>query len=123
MTTTITGQEVESFRLQLADYPERVKALDVIQECDGHLEDAITLMTLRETGQEPDRSLDDWLENSREIICQEEFRNDLAAGLIGVLIEPLAISLAIPAGIATVVAVYAFKIGIKKFCEYPNSSL
>ncbi len=118
--TTITYQEIESFRSQLADYPERIKALDVIQECDGHLEDAITLITLRETGQEPDRGLNDWLGKGRKIVCQEEFRNDLAGGLIGVLVEPLATGLAIPPGIATVVAVYAFKIGVKKFCESPN---
>jgi hypothetical protein len=118
--TTITDQEIESFRSQLADYPEGIKALDIIQECDGHLEDAIALITLRETGQEPERGLSDWLEKSRKIVCQEEFRNDLAGGLIGVLVEPLTTGLAIPPGIATVVAVYVFKIGVKRFCEPPN---
>ena len=56
--TTITNQEIQSFRSQLTDYPEGIKALDIIQECDGHLEDAIALITLRETAQEPDRGLD-----------------------------------------------------------------
>jgi len=119
--TTITNQEIESFRSQLAGYPEGIKALDIIQECDGHLGDAISLITLRETGQEPERGLSDWLEKSRKIVCQEEFRNDLAGGLIGVLVEPLTIGLAIPPGIATVIAVYAFKIGVKRFCEPSNS--
>jgi len=118
--TTITEQEIESFRSRLADHPEGIGALDIIKECGGNLEDAIALITLRETGQEPERGLSDWLEKSRKVVCQEEFRNDLAGGLIGVLVEPLTIGLAIPPGIATVVTVYVFKIGIKRFCESPN---
>jgi hypothetical protein len=119
--TTVTQEEINQFREQLAGYPEAITSLDVIQECDGHLEDAITLLILRESGKEPDRGLDEWVQKCRKIICQEEFREELAVGLIAAALEPLATSAAIPPGIATAVGIYAFKIGLKKFCQTPDS--
>ena len=119
--TTVTPQEIEQFREQLRDYPEAIAALDVIQECDGYLEDAVTLLIMRETGQEPDRGLNEWIQKSRKVICKEEFREELAVGLIAAALEPLATSAAIPPGIATAVGIYVYKIGVKKFCEPSDS--
>jgi len=119
--TTVTPQEIEQFREQLRDYPEAIAALDVIQECDGYVEDAVTLLMMRETGQEPDRGVSEWLQKCRTAICQEDVKEALASGLIAPAIEPLAISTGFPPGTATAIGILAFKIGIKKLCDSPSS--
>ncbi len=119
--TTVTQEEIQQFREQLRNYPEAIAALDVIQECDGYVEDAVTLLMMRETGQEPDRGVREWLQKCRTAICQEDVKEALAAGLIAPAIEPLAISTGFPPGTATVLGILAFKIGIKKLCDSPSS--
>ena len=114
---TVTSEEIEQFRSQLLPYPAAISTLEVIQSCDGYLDDAIVLLMMREMEQEPDRSLNDLMRRCQKVICQEEFRNDLAGGMIAVVIEPLASGVGIPPGVATAVAIYAFKRGIKSFCE------
>jgi hypothetical protein len=119
--TTVTPEEIEQFREQLRDDPEAIAALDVIQECDGYVEDAVTLLIMRETGQEPDRGVREWLQKCRTAICQEDVKEALASGLIAPAIEPLAISTGFPPGTATALGILAFKIGIKKLCDSPSS--
>lgn len=79
---TVTPEEISQFRSQLADNPEALAALDAIEECEGYLDDAIPLLVMRETAQEADRGLNDWLEKCRQFICQEEVRDALESGLI-----------------------------------------
>lgn len=119
--TTITSEEIERFREQLRDYPEAIIALDVIQECDGYLEDAVSLLMMRETGKEQDRGAYEWLQKCRKVICQEDVKEALESGLIAPAIEPLAISMGLPPGTATALGILAFKIGIKKLCDTPSS--
>src|SRR4028119_2378585 len=117
---TVTPKEIAQYRFQLADYPEAIAALDVIEECEGNLEDAAVVLAIQE-GQEPDRSAKEWLEaltkRCRPIVCQEDFRDDLLAGLVAGAVESLAVSMAIPPGLATPVVIYAVKIGVKNFCK------
>ena len=96
-------------------------ALDAIEECEGYLDDAIPLLVMRETEQEADRSLSDWLERCRHFLCQEEVREFLESGLIAPVIEPLSASVGIPLGTATALSICVFKLGAKKFCEVPES--
>lgn len=120
---TVTPEEITEFRSQFADNPEALAAFDVIEQRNGNLETAAKILAIR-AGFEPSRRsniLDDLLDKSRKVICQEEFRDELAAGVIPIVIEPLAMSAAIPPGLASVVAIYAFKIGVKKFCKAPDS--
>ncbi|BAZ00364.1 hypothetical protein NIES37_43540 [Tolypothrix tenuis PCC 7101] len=120
---TLTPEEITHFRSQLADNQDALDTLDLIEQRNGNLETAAKILAIR-AGYEPSRKsniLDDLLEKSRKIICQEEFREVLAAGIIPIVLEPLAISAAIPPGLASVVAIYAFKIGVKKFCQVPDS--
>ncbi|WGV24797.1 hypothetical protein [Halotia branconii] len=120
---TVTPEEISQFRSQLADNQNALDALDLIEQRNGNLDTAAKILAIR-AGYEPSRKsdiLNDLLEKSRKIICQEEFRDELAAGIIPLVIEPLAMSVAIPPGLASVVAIYAFKIGVKKFCQVPDS--
>jgi hypothetical protein len=77
--TTVTQEEINQFREQLAGYPEASAALDVIQKCDGYVEDAVTLLMMRETGKEPDRGVGEWLQKCRTAICQEDVKEALAS--------------------------------------------
>ncbi len=121
--TTVTSEEIERFREQLRNNPEAIAALDVIEQRNGNLDTAATILAIR-AGYEPSRKsslLDELSEKCRKVICQEEFREDLAAGVIVVLVEPIATSAGIPPGLATALAIYAFKTGVKKFCQTPDS--
>ena len=116
-STTVTSEEIAQFRAELADYPnpEVIAALNAIEECEGYLEDAVPLLLLK-AGREPDRSLSDILEKCRKFICQKEVRESLESGMIAPAIEPIAMGVGIPPGIATAVGICAFKLGIKKVC-------
>ncbi|BAY90513.1 MULTISPECIES: hypothetical protein [unclassified Tolypothrix] len=118
---TLTPAEISQFRSQLADSPEALAALDAIEECEGYLDDAIPLLVMRETAQEADRGLNDWLEKIRQFVCQEEVRDALESGFIAPIIEPLAASAGIPLGTATALSILVFKLGAKKFCKVPES--
>lgn len=118
---TITPDEISQFRSQLAYSPEALAALDAIEECEGYLDDAIPLLVMRETSQEADRGINDWLEKCRKFLCQEEVREFLESGLIAPVIEPLTVSTGIPLGTATALSILVFKLGTKKFCEVPES--
>ena len=118
--TTVTPQEIEQFREQLRDYPEAIAALDEIEACEGNLEDAALVLAI-EAGQESERGAREWLEGiskrCRPILCQEDFRDEIMAGLLAGAVEALLATTLIPPGLATPVVIYAFKIGIKKFCN------
>lgn len=118
---TVTPEEINQFRSQLADCPQALAALDTIEECEGYLDDAVPLLVMRETAQEADRSLNDWLEKCRQFICQEEVTEFLESGLIAPVIEPLAASAGIPLGTATALSICVFKLGAKRFCKVPKS--
>ncbi len=121
--TTVSPEEIEKFRAQLVDYPEAIAAVDLIEQRDGNLETATKILAIR-AGYEPSRKinlLDELSEKCRKVICQDEFREDLAAGVIVAVVEPLATSAGIPPGLATAIAIYAFKTGVKKFCQPTDS--
>lgn len=118
---TITPEEISQFRSQLADSPEALEALDTIEECEGYLDDAVPLLVMRKTAQEADRGLNDWLEKSRQFVCQEEVREALEAGLLAPAIEAIAIGAGIPPGIATALSICVFKLSANRFCQVPGS--
>ncbi|MEH1923569.1 hypothetical protein [Nostoc sp.] len=113
---TVTPEEISQFRRQLANSPEALTALDTIEECEGYLDDAVALLVMRETAQEADRGLNDWLEKCRQFFCQEEVREALESGLLAPAIEAIAIGVPIPPGMATALSICVFKLGAKKFC-------
>jgi len=112
----ITPEEIAEFRQQLADNPEALTALDTIAECEGYVEDAIPLLLIR-SGNEQDRSINEWLEKCRNFVCLEEVREALELGILPLAIEAIAMSAAVPPGIATAVSICVFKLGAKKFCD------
>ncbi|MCU0519062.1 MAG: hypothetical protein MUC60_19795 [Oscillatoria sp. Prado101] len=89
--TKVTPEEIAQYRQQLADYPEALDALDLIEENEGDLKQAARLLEL--------------------------FINELMTGVLSAGVGILASSGQIPAALATPVVIYLAKIGVRKWCE------
>lgn len=118
--TTVTSQEIAQFRSQLADNPKAMEALDLIEDCEGDLEDAAMTLAIK-AGQEPERANSEWLDalarKWRAVICQKEFRDNLLDGSVQEMIEHLKTIPAFPQILAAPVLIYVLKQGANNFCE------
>ncbi|MBW4673293.1 MAG: hypothetical protein KME52_04535 [Desmonostoc geniculatum HA4340-LM1] len=123
--TKVTSKEIAQFRSQLADDPSDMEALDLIEDCDGDLEDAAMTLAIR-AGQEPERANSEWLDalarKWRAVICEQEYREDLLNSSLQKMMEHLKTTPAFPKILATPVLIYVLKQGVKNFCE-PLDSL
>jgi hypothetical protein len=119
MTIIITSHEIAQLRSDLADNSPAMTALDMIEECEGDLEDAAISLAIR-SGQEPDTS-DRWLEGLakrwRHVICQTELKQELATGHIADVTKSLATNTDLPAALVAPVAIYVVKTGVQNFCH------
>ena len=119
MSTVLNQEELKNYRQQFAESPEAIAALDVIEhDCEGHLEDAIILLMIQETNQEPDRAfeLDELIEKCRPVICANKTKKLLA---IAVYLTPLLEVTAIGVALALLLHVIA-EDGLDKFCATSN---
>lgn len=121
---SLTPEEITQLKNRLADYPDATDALQEIEDCDGDLEDAAISLALR-SDQEPD-SNEQWLasfsKRYRHIVCQEQFREAIAAGQLSTLITYLDQETDCPKLIAPMVAIYVFKHGVQDFCRSFDNS-
>lgn len=133
MNTTVTSQEIERVRNALSDSSEALTSLQVVEECNGNLQDA-TEVVLVESGLETELTragtgLDgDFLEKlaqrCRNVICQEEFQSEIvdeySREFLSLLFTAITAQLAalgnLPAALAIPVLMYVLKRGLKKFC-------
>ncbi|MGQ4649109.1 hypothetical protein [Lyngbya aestuarii] len=118
--TIISSQQIAKFRSDLSDYPEAMQALDVIEDCEGDLEDAAIAMAIR-AGQQPQLNNAEWLDSlarkCRAVICQPEFREDLLNDSYASVIKYLAQTPLLPEILATPVLMYVVNEGVNNFCE------
>lgn len=118
--TKVTAKEIAQLRSQLADNPIAMEALDLIEDCEGDVEDAAMTLAIR-AGQEPERANSEWLDalarKWRAVICQQEFREDLRNGSVKGIMEHLKTMLAFPNILATPVLIYVLKQDVNNFCE------
>jgi hypothetical protein len=116
---TITSEELAQYRTELADQPAALRSLDMIEDCDGDLEDAAITLALQ-AGQEPDES-DRWLEGLakrwRSFVCQMGMKDYLQTGSVANAVKLLAEETTIPPTLATPVILYTLKTGIEDFCK------
>ena len=119
--TTVTQEEIQQFREQLRNYPYALSPLDVIEECEGNLEDAVQVIVL-EAGEEEVQSdlLEKLSRQCRSVICQEDMKEELP-GLVAAISEFLVSSSGFPPGLATPLAIFVTKKGLKKFCQSIDS--
>lgn len=118
--TVLSSEEINAYRQQLADYPGALKALEIIEDCEGDLEDATMAIAIR-VGQQPQRNNSEWLDalarKWRSVICQPEFRSELYHNSCVSLINYFATSELLPAMLATPVLLYVLKQGVGGFCQ------
>ncbi|BAZ31977.1 hypothetical protein NIES4074_44500 [Cylindrospermum sp. NIES-4074] len=123
--TTVTSKEIAQFRSQLADDAQAMEALDLIEDCEGDLEDAAMTLAIR-AGQQPERANSEWLDalarKWRAVICEQEYREDLQNGSIQEMMAHLKKMPTFPKILATPVLIYILKQGVNNFCE-PLDSL
>ncbi|MEG4322662.1 MULTISPECIES: hypothetical protein [unclassified Microcoleus] len=122
---TITQSEIEQYRSQLQEYPDALKALDVLQECEGDLEYAAETLAI-ESG-ELDNDLGDkdpnepsWLEKSaarlRPHVCTQAFKDVLSQGF-AVALGSLITAGVYPGVPLTLVLIYISTKNLDKFCQ------
>ncbi len=120
LMTKVTPKEIAQFRSQLADDPTTMEVLDLIEDCEGDLEDAAMTLAIR-AGQQPDIANSEWLDalacRWRAVICKQEFREDLLNGSVKGMIEHLKTVSSFPIILATPVLMYILKQGVNDFCE------
>jgi hypothetical protein len=122
--TKISSEEIQKYRIELADNPKALTDLDMIEDC-GDLERATQLLTLL-AGVEETRDVSSWqlaLEKARKIVCDDKFKDCLVPGLIGGLIGAFATS-GNPAltAAATPISIYIAQVGIDAFCKASKST-
>ncbi len=115
----VSLEEIEQYRVALADDPIALRALEMIEDCEGDLEDAAIALALQ-VGQEPDQS-DRWLDSVakrwRVSLCQGGIRENLAAGNVAEAVRSLSSETMVPSALATPIALYVLKTGVESFCE------
>ena len=116
--------EITQLIERLADYPEAMRSLQEIEDCDGDLNDAALSLALR-AGLEPTEN-DGWLEGFakryRHIACLPEFRADLKAQRAVSLVQHLTQNSQCPNLLAVPVALYISKTGVDRFCQSFDNS-
>jgi hypothetical protein len=114
----LTSTEIERYRTELADNSAALRALEMIEDCEGDVEDAAIALALR-VGQEPDRS-EQWLDGLakrwRVFLCQADVQAELTQGTIANAISLLSAETTLPAILATPVVLYVLKTGVEGFC-------
>ena len=125
--TIVTESEIERYRLQLAEYPDALKALDLLEECEGDLEYAAETVAIESgesddnnTGDDEDPNEPSWLEKLadklRVHICTPAFKEVLSQSFAGGL-GWLVAAAAYPALPLTLVLIYISRRGLDKFCK------
>jgi hypothetical protein len=118
--TTVTQKEIALFRSQLAEDDLAQQALDMIEDCEGDLEDAAMTLAIK-AGQEPERDNSEWLgalcRKWRWIICDLEFREDLKNSSVSNLMTRLKSNPSFPKILAAPMLMYILQQGINDFCE------
>lgn len=119
MTILLTFQEIAQWRSQLFEYPDALKALDEIENCDGDLEDAAIGLAIH-AGQEPNTS-ERWLEGLakryRAMICQKDLKDYLLNENWSEVVRHLLEAQISPPILVTPVVIYISKTGVETFCQ------
>lgn len=119
MMITLSPQEIAQYRSQLSENEVALQALDMIEDCEGDLEDAAIALALQ-AGQEPDRS-DQWLDGMakrwRVFLCQTGLKEPLQSGSVANAIKLLGAETSLPTRLATPIVLYVMKVGVEDFCR------
>ena len=121
----VTPEEIANYSSQLADDPKAIADLEVVERCEGNLEQAARVLARRASVEEF-RAGEIWqlaLQKACEIVCDEKFKGGLVPGLIGGLIGVLTNSGSpLLAAVATPTSIYIAQFGLDAFCQANQSN-
>jgi hypothetical protein len=116
---TIPLDQIDSWRIELADYPAVLRAMEAIADCEGDVEDAAIGLAIQ-ADLEPntcDRWLKSFAKRFRPRVCQPDFCNRLASKDVVALTRYLAAESSCPELLALPVAIEIMGQGIESFCQ------
>ncbi len=120
MIEPLNAPDLLALRASVAAYAPAMTALEVIEDCEGDLEDAAISLAIR-VGQQPNQDNAIWLDalakRCRAKICQPELREHLASERFGQAALMLAETRLIPDVLALPVLLYVRQQGLDPFCE------
>jgi hypothetical protein len=115
----VTPDDLERWRVELADYPAAQQSIEEVDACDGDVEDAAINLALH-AGLEPDTS-DRWLsglaKRYRPCLCQPEARNRLRNTDVATLVRYLSAESSCPDILVLPVAILVVQAGLDGFCS------
>lgn len=121
----LTTEEIENYRVQFAENPSALHTLDVIEDCEGNLEDAAIDLALK-AGQEPtesERWLDGFAKRWRVQLCRPHLRRHVQENRLGDAMSVLVEMTNLPISLAIALLIYAQKTGLETFCQPLNEKL
>ena len=120
MSTILNSQEIAELRESFDEVPESLSTLDVIELCEGNIEQAISALAPQfgiNITRTDEKSIDKYIQGFSRIICDDDFMDDLMGGLLTAAVGGLAAAGQIPTAIATPIVLYVAKKGVKKWCS------
>ncbi|MFM7478133.1 MAG: hypothetical protein ACKO2T_21085, partial [Microcystis aeruginosa] len=79
-STKVTPEEIAQFRAELADNPKALADIDVIERCEGDLEQAARILARRADIEDVKAGIN-WesaLKQARQVVCDAKFKEGLA---------------------------------------------
>ncbi|MEG4506171.1 hypothetical protein QUA81_21220 [Microcoleus sp. F6_B4] len=120
--TILKPEQILQYRTELAEYPEAINALDAIEECEGDIEVATTLIASRsgESVLMSDSLLNNLVDRAREYLCKPENKDgwDDLKDVIDILKQILPA----PAPLAVTCALKLSEIGLRNLCKAKTNS-
>lgn len=122
--TQLTPEEIQQYREQLKDNSTAIAQLEIIERCEGNLEQAARILARRANieGVRAGITWESALTKARQVICNDNFKKglapDLISGVVAALItagDPLLVAVATPC------AGYIVKESLTKFCKVEES--
>ena len=116
----VTPEEIANYRAELADDPKALADLDVIERCEGDLEQAARILARRADIEEVRAGItwESALKKARKVVCDDKFQEGLAPDLIsGVFAALITAGDPLLVAVATPCASYIVKLSLGKFCK------
>ncbi|AFY38472.1 hypothetical protein Lepto7376_2177 [[Leptolyngbya] sp. PCC 7376] len=120
MATILSAEELSKFRKSFDGVPESLSTLDVIELCDGNIEQAISALAPQfgiNITRDSEKPIDKYIQGFSHIICDEDFMDEVMSGLLTAAVGALAAAGQISTAIATPIVLYVAKKSVKKWCS------
>jgi len=118
--TRLTPEEIQQCREQLSGDAIALEQLEVIERCEGNLEQAARILARRADIEEVRAGMtwESALKQARQVVCDDKFKGGLAPDLIGGIVSALiAGGNPLLVAVATPCAGYIVKISLAEFCK------